>query len=114
MKAEMETAARIGRRHTYCPQCGRPVREFGELCLGCRSRPRTTWADRINWLLEHQAVWEGYPRPECNHLRLIFMAMQCAGMFSPETHWCDCNIHGLICDARKVRRERAAREARGD
>ena len=63
---------------------------------------------KLEWLLNRPLLWQGYPNPDVgNHDRLIFITMQRAGMFSLGTRWYDTNIPGLICEARRIRRERS-------
>lgn len=76
---------------------------------------RATKTARLNWLREHQSVWEGYPREGIpNHDRRIFEAMQRAGLYSPSTLWADCNIMALVGEARRRRRLGQPGYAMGD
>lgn len=72
---------------------------------------------KINWLLRHPKVWEGFPNDagvaRWNHTEQIFLAMQKARLYSPRTNWVDAAIVSLISDARRVRRERAYQTATG-
>jgi hypothetical protein len=70
---------------------------------------RRTLQDKVDWLLAHPALWEGYPktqpwRPGKSHRRIIFDAMKAAGLFAPVTNACDVNIDTLISRARFIQR----------
>lgn len=77
-----------------------------------RKPPRAVVSQRrkINWLLRHPALWEGFPRDggpaKWNHRERIVTAMKEAGLYSKTTNWFDVNVERLISDARRVRRER--------
>lgn len=108
----MSEQSRIGRRKTVCPICKCEVRFFGQICNACNDKAqRTTRAEKIQWLLLNQKLWERFPRPGINHSFLIFTAMQQDGLYSVSTRWTDADITGLISDARKQRREDGAKEA---
>lgn len=67
--------------------------------------PRQT---RINWLLQNQARWEGYPWSDglrdFDREKALIAEMKTAGVVSQKTNWRDVNLWNLIRQARKQRR----------
>ena len=68
-----------------------------------------TRGERLRWLIDHPAVWEGYPMQfstpgHKDHNRIVFEAMQKDGLFSPRTMPMDVNLEKIISEARHVRR----------
>ena len=61
---------------------------------------------RIEWLLKHQDMWEGWMNQEDHRHERIVDAMKKDGMISEKTHWYDVPLTNLIHDARTERRER--------
>lgn len=73
------------------------------------SAKTVTKSDRLNWLMEHPDLWEGYPKQFAlplakSHYKRIFEAMKKAGLFAPTTQCCGLTIDKLIDQARFVRR----------
>ena len=70
-----------------------------------------TEQSKIDWLLAHQGMWEGWPRGENgNDTRryTIVAAMKDAGLISMKTYAPDVALTNLIVEARRQRREGAA------
>lgn len=68
---------------------------------------------RIDWLLEHESAWAGFPDDPLlmggqwmTRWRELVRVMKRRGLFSLSTHWADIGIPGLIRDARRQRRAR--------
>jgi hypothetical protein len=70
---------------------------------------------KVDWLLANPDVWERYPNPDRGgiggHDRVIFEAMQKAGLFSEKTRWQTVDLVQLIGRARAERRRRFKLEA---
>jgi hypothetical protein len=75
---------------------------------------KITRADRINWLLAHQSLWEGWPTDWSSaavrggyreRWKVIVTAMKKDGIVSKNTYTFDVDIPMLIGRARKTRRE---------
>lgn len=71
---------------------------------------RSTRRQKIDWLLNNQSVWEGFPGEDWKTKgpKEVFSAMQKSGLYSDRCHWTHADIHSLVSDARKERRENAA------
>lgn len=85
-----------------CAYCGWPDRKT--------DKRKVTRQDRIDWLLAHQSLWEGWPTgnaplkvPARKWIGIV-EAMRAEGLVSPKTNWKDVNLTNLISDARKQRR----------
>jgi len=72
--------------------------------MNVMDKARSTPEAKIDWLLKHQQLWEGYPRDSGHRVRM-FKAMCEAGLYAPNTHPMDANIAALVNEARKRRRE---------
>ena len=73
------------------------------------SAKTVTRSQRLRWLIDHPAVWEGFPEQfstpdHKDHNRMIFEAMQRARLFSKRTLCADVNLQPLISQARFIRR----------
>jgi hypothetical protein len=73
------------------------------------AKPRISDAKRLNWLLDNQSVWEGYPRENDlpgtkSHAKKLFEAMQKAGLFSKRTQPDGVSLMRLVDKARFIRR----------
>ena len=71
---------------------------------------RTARQRRVDWLLQHQKLWHGWPN-EREHVNLerwerIAEAMRAAGLVASRTNWYDVRVPGLIAEARRQRRAR--------
>lgn len=85
-----------------CAHCGWPKKKI--------SHPKATRQARIDWLLAHQTLWEGWPSgnfpreiPTRKWITIVD-AMREAGLVSAKTNWRDVNLTNLIHDARRQRR----------
>ena len=72
----------------------------------------STRQEKIDWLLERQSQWEGFPAESKDmtgmHRQLargLFAEMQEAGLISDRTNFHDANIFSLIQAARRQRRQ---------
>ena len=70
---------------------------------------RISRQQRLDWLRDNPSVWERFPAPDIgNHHKVLFQAMQSAGLYHPKTEWFTCDIDGLVSDARKLRAQKQA------
>ena len=61
-------------------------------------KKRSTFAQRVDWLLAHQAAWADWYRKDDNlfrgangeRTRYLFKEMQDAGLYAPTSYWIDC------------------------
>lgn len=78
-------------------------------------KARSTKTQKIAWLIEHQDLWIGYPRPgRPHHLRhhdIIFRAMKKAGLYAPQVVAAEADLADLINTARRLRRAAYAQAA---
>lgn len=75
-------------------------------------RKTVTRKDRLAWLVNHPEAFERFPASDIkNHHKVLFQAMQSAGLYHPKTEWFTCDIDGLVSDARKARRAKSASHA---
>jgi len=74
-----------------------------------RHIPHTTRQEKIDWLLAHQSLWEGWQRRDSPATydprgRAIVEAMVADGLVSKATYWKDVSLNNLIQEARRQRR----------
>lgn len=81
----------------------------------------STRREKINWLLERQSEWEGFPAESKDmtvaHRKLarsLFAEMQEDGLISDRTNFHDANIFSMIQAARRQRRESGQEAKQGD
>lgn len=67
--------------------------------------PLKSKAAKVEWLLAHPDIWQGYPNQTRNH-RTVFAFMQAAGLYTDGVRWQEVDITPLISAARKERRDR--------
>ena len=73
------------------------------------NRNRTTLRQKVDWLLEHPAEWEGFPQ-NAGHEKRLFRAMQAAGLYGERTTWIDADMFRVVSHARRWRRIRFKKE----
>lgn len=61
--------------------------------------------NKIDWLLNHQSLWEGWHDLGDPRQREIFDAMVKDGLVSEKTYWKDISLTKLIQEAREIRRK---------
>lgn len=67
---------------------------------------------KVDWLLAHQDLWEGFPRGEQHtdpRQKSIVDEMKKARLISKSTYYPDVNLYNLIVEAREQRRGRTGR-----
>jgi hypothetical protein len=67
---------------------------------------KSTKADKIQWLLNHQELWVGWNDIGDPRHREIFNEMVKDGLLSEKSYWRDLSLTKLIYEARKIRREK--------
>lgn len=80
-----------------------------------------TRQDRIDWLLNHQKSWEGFPDSVWSGGGIAYFIwqrlvaeMKVDGVLSNRTAWNDVAMPKLIQSARTLRRQRAAIKSNND
>lgn len=80
--------------------------------LQLRGKPKSTPQQKVDWLLAHQELWEGWPDDVTirdNRKRSIVEAMKKDGIVAPSTYWVDIHLTNLIQEARRQRRSKNAK-----
>jgi hypothetical protein len=74
-----------------------------------QSNYKSSRSAKIEWLLKHQNLWEGWPNAKLGHdtrYKSIVDKMKEEGLVSRNTYYPDLGLNNLIWEARKVRREK--------
>ena len=66
---------------------------------------KSTRQDKLEWLLNHQHLWEGWEDYSDNRKRDVVEKMRSDGLVSEKTNWTDVNMTRLVREARKLRRD---------
>lgn len=70
-------------------------------------KPKSSQQAKIDWLLAHQNLWEGFPWGQYGkheRQKVIVEAMKREGLVSKTTYYPDVALHNLIIEARRQRR----------